>query len=153
MKFRMNNTAAAIVLTAAAITVPCTAWYVVGSRSAAMESKQFEKLTEYKAFRAASSLAERTAGRLEAIRDVESRRPVYQYEHIYHDPRSSCECASIKSSPLSRGPEDSFIQSHFQIQPGGLLTLPTLSGIEESGVDGSWIEKQWNTREVLGKVF
>ncbi len=151
MKLPVSTTTAAVVLTALAITVPCAAWFVAGSRSVQTEADQLIGLTSLKAAQTASSLAEGIAGRLGVILDVESRRPVYQYQHAYHDPNSTCECASITPSPLALGPQDGLIESHFQISPMGKLSIPTLGtpapGEEKKEED--WLRRQRELRTRL----
>ena len=114
----------ALVLTAAAVIIPCTIWYAAGSRAAEREARELERSAHQEALSVALRLSERLASRLEGIREAESRRPLYHYEHAYHDPGSTCECASLTLSPLAEGPGDPLIWAHFQIDPRG-LTLPS----------------------------
>ncbi len=151
MRIRPGVTALAVMLTAVAITVPCAAWYFAGSRSARLEAEQSVRLTRFKAMQTATSLAERIAGRLDVILDVESRRPVYQYHHAYHDPNSRCECQSLTLSPLAVGPEEEMVEAHFQIDPAGTLTMPTLAGARNGDAHhgDEWLERQGAIRERL----
>jgi signal transduction histidine kinase len=143
---------AALVLTAAAIAVPCTAWYVAGSRAAAREAADLERTARQGAMNTALRLAERLAGRLEAIRLAESSRPPYHYQHLYHDPTSTCACASVTPSPLADGPNDPLIWTHFQID--GIdgferVTLPTLHAEFAAQSDPLWTAEQVRIASVL----
>ena len=117
----------ALILTAVAVIIPCTIWYAAGSRAAEREGRELERSAHQEALSVALRLAERLASRLEGIREAESRRPIYHYEHAYHDPGSTCECASITLSPLAEGPGDPLIWAHFQIDPARGLSLPSAS--------------------------
>jgi signal transduction histidine kinase len=120
----------AAALTALAIVVPCTAWYVAGSRSAGREAESIRKRPVDEARRVSSALAQRLSGRLEGLRTEESQRPFYHYQSSYHDPTSSCQCSSITPSPLARGLRDPLVKTHFQIDPNRELTMPSLHGDE-----------------------
>jgi signal transduction histidine kinase len=122
--------ALALVLIAIAVVVPCTIWFVAGSRAADREAQELDRSARQEALGVALRLAERLASRLEGIREAESRRPIYHYEHEYHDPGSTCACASVTPSPLAQGPGDPLIWTHFQIDPARGLTLPNPGATE-----------------------
>jgi signal transduction histidine kinase len=144
----LSRTAAAVILTGLAVAVPAVAWYVAGSRAAVREAADIERSARDAARNEALRLAERLAGRLEAIRYAESRRPIYHYEHAYHDPTSTCECAALTPSPLAHGPNDPLIRAHFQIDAAGRLSVPTLPQPEAlgstpiPGADRAWAAEQ-----------
>ncbi len=146
----LSRTLLAAILTALAVAVPSAIWYVAGSRAAGREASELERAARESARYEALRLAERLAGRLEAIRYAESRRPAYQYEHVYHDPTSSCACASVTPSPLAHGPHDPLILAHFQIErneAGTRLTMPTVHGpgggvLLPPGTDRRWEAEQ-----------
>jgi signal transduction histidine kinase len=81
----------------------------------------------------ARALADRLLGRLEAIRDAESQRPVVQFQVHPPDELAECTCAIHDVSPLLTGPQDPFTEAYFEITPTGQLTLPILEAV--SGVD------------------
>jgi signal transduction histidine kinase len=120
----------AAVLTALAIIVPCTAWYVAGSRSAYREADSIRQRPLDEARQVSAALAQRLSGRLEGLRTEESQRPFYHYQGSYHDPTSSCQCSSITPSPLARGLADPLVKTHFQIDPNRDVTMPSLHGDE-----------------------
>jgi len=146
-----SRIAAAVILTALAVAVPATAWYVAGSRAAAREAADIERAARDTARNEALRLAERLAGRLEAIRYAESRRPIYHYEHAYHDPASTCECAALTPSPLAHGPNDPLIRAYFQLDARGRLSVPTVAttperapggGTPAAHADRAWADEQ-----------
>ncbi len=144
----VSRTALAIVLTTLAVAVPAIAWYIAGSGAAEREATETVRAAREAARNQALRLAERLAGRLEAIRYAESRRPVYHYEHTYHDPTSTCACASLTPSPLAHGPFDPFIQAHFQIDATARLSVPTVHAPAPGRItsvaraDRAWEEEQ-----------
>src|SRR5437867_1510378 len=127
MRIALNRTAAAFLLALAAVALPCGSWFVVGSREAAREAERLEEGPRRLADAAVRQLADRLAARLEALRDNEDKRPFYHYQGLYHDPKGAYEGTSVVPSPLLQGPDDPLIEAHFQIDPAGRLTLPTLN--------------------------
>lgn len=122
----MSRTGIAACLTAVTIGVPCSAWYVAGRESVARERERLVNVARLGAENVALGLAERIGGRLETLRETESRRPPYHYAPHYHDPTSDCACASTTPSPLLDGPVDPLVWTHLQVDADGHLTLPSL---------------------------
>jgi signal transduction histidine kinase len=110
----------------AAVTLPCAAWYVMGSRAVEQERREALAAAELEARRAAIRHAEGLSARLETIRSSESRRPFYEYRYRYPDLSQNCACAPIIDSPLARGPEDSILWTHFEIDRSTRISLPTI---------------------------
>lgn len=133
----------AALLTTAAVIVPCAAWYVAGSRAAEREADTLRDRPVEVGRKLAASLSARLGGRLEAIREAEEQRPHYHYQASYHDPQSTCHCASQTPSPLSAGLRDPLIEAHFQIDPYRDITLPTLHGDDwPLQVTRQWFDQQ-----------
>ena len=126
IKFLHSRTALALVLTIAALGVPCAAWYVAGMREVQRDAAQIEAGPSRFATATATQLARRLQERLGALLEAESSRPFYHYQSFYHDPKGVSEGASVVPSPLAQGPTDPIIRAYFQIDPGGKVTLPTL---------------------------
>ena len=82
-----RRTVVAIALALAAAIVPGPAWLVVGQDAAQEQAGVFEKRPPPRGEVVARTLADRMLGRLEAIRDAESQRPVVQFK--VHHPRIS----------------------------------------------------------------
>jgi signal transduction histidine kinase len=126
MKFWRSRTTLALVLTIAALVVPCAAWYIAGTREVQRDAAQIEAGPRRLAKDAAIQLAGRLQERLQALLEAESNRPYYHYQSFYHDPKGVSEGASVVPSPLAQGPTDPFIRTYFQINPVKRVTLPTL---------------------------
>ena len=133
MRFWHSRTALALVLTIAALVVPCVAWYIVGAREVQRSAVQIEYAPRRLASDVALQLTKRLQERLDALLEAESTRPFYHYQSLYHDPKGASEGASVVPSPLTQGPTDPFIRAYFQIDPAGRVTLPTLP---EANLDG-----------------
>lgn len=126
-RFQISRTGIAIVLVVVALGVPCAAWYVVGSREAEREAAQFEQESVKLARDTARQLADRVRVRLDALLGTEARRPFYHFQNLYHDPKGAAEGASVVQSPLAEGPTDPLIETYFQVNPQGELSLPTFN--------------------------
>jgi len=126
MKFWRSRTTLALVLTVAALVVPCGAWYIVGSREVQRTVDQYEAPLRQSATETARQLVQRLQDRLQTLLDSESSRPFYQYQSLYHDPRGASQGPSVTPSPLAQGPTDPLIRAYFQVDPAGHVTLPTL---------------------------
>ncbi len=135
MKFWRSRTTLALVLTIAALVVPCAAWYVAGMREVQRDAAQIESGPRRIATDTATHLARRLQERLDALLEAESNRPFYHYQSLYHDPKGASEGASVVPSPLAQGPTDPFIRAYFQIDPGGRVTLPTLPEGDLDAID------------------
>jgi signal transduction histidine kinase len=122
----MKRTVAAAALLAAAVILPCAAWYVVGTRALDREAQDLVTAPAMDAARTAARLAERTRERLLSVVRTETGRPWYQYRHAYPDLTENCECAGWIESPLARGPADPFILAHFELDSALRLSLPTV---------------------------
>jgi len=135
MKFWRSRTVLALVLTIAALVVPCVSWYIVGMREVRRNAAQIEAGPRRLATDTAIQLVGRLQERLDALLEAESNRPFYHYQSLYHDPKGASEGASVVPSPLAQGPTDPFIRAYFQVDPIGRVTLPTLPEGELDAVD------------------
>ncbi len=142
MRFWRSRTTLALVLTTAALVVPCGAWYIVGSREVQRTVDQIESPPRQFASGTALQLAQRVQERLQTLLESESNRPFYQYQSLYHDPRGASEGPSVTPSPLAQGPTDPLIRAYFQINPAGRVTLPTLSEANLEGENLSQLAAQ-----------
>jgi signal transduction histidine kinase len=122
----LGRTGVAAVLCGVALGLPCVAWWVSGSRAARLEAAEVARAPVAQARREAEHLAQSLALRLEALRQSESRRSLYDYQVREAD----ADCADgrlLVVSPLAEGPADPLIWAHFQVDEVGQLTLPTLT--------------------------
>ncbi len=137
MRSRLNRTTAAMLLTGLAVTVPCGAWFVVGSRETAREADRLAEQPVHEARAAAGRAAERLTARLESLVQVESRRPFDHYASASSPTAPKpCACAPDPISPLAQGLRDPLARAHFQIDAVGRLTLPTLDGATPAVANG-----------------
>ena len=130
---RRRRTLAAIILALAAVVVPVSAWLVVGQDAAQQHARELREEPRRRGEMVARTLADRLRGRLEAIRDAESQRPVAQFRVQSPEELADCECSIHDLSPLITGPQDPFVEAYFEIGPAGALSLPILESV--SGVD------------------
>jgi len=129
VNLRWNRTAIAAALTSVCVIVPCTAWYLAGSRATRQQASRLEDAPRQQAFQEASRLAQQIALRLEAMRQSESRRPFLDYlsDDRFQRLLEDCTYDAMLRSPLAEGPVDPLIWAHFQIDDVGVITMPTLS--------------------------
>jgi signal transduction histidine kinase len=102
-------------------------WFVTGWRGVRAEAARIEAAPADQASRRAALLATELGGRIEELRSAESQRPYYEYQNLYHDPRGASEGKSVVPSPLARGPSDVLVAAHFQIEPSGRVSIPTVN--------------------------
>jgi signal transduction histidine kinase len=122
-----RRTTLAAILIAVAVLLPTAAWYVTGSREAARRAATLQAQAERQRRDDVEREADRLGGRLESLRRQESDRPFYHYQTLYHDPRGAAKGLSVTPSPLASGMSDPLVWAHFQIDEGGLVTLPAVS--------------------------
>jgi signal transduction histidine kinase len=149
MRWPLGRVGTAGVLTAAAVVVPCAAWFVAGSHAASHEAQRIAAEPRAWAQKVAEAMAERMGARLETIRETESRRPFYHYRPLFHDPTSTCECASVTPSPLAAGPVDPLIWTHFEVDAKGALTLPSAHLAVYDDACRSWVD---DPSEILAQL-
>ena len=125
MNLRDKRATLAFALTALALTVPCVAWYLVGSREADRQAREFTGAARRAAHETAVRLATQLTQRLTALRDSEALRPFYHYQPFFHDPKGASEGASVVLSPLAMAPSDPLILVYFQADgASGRVSLP-----------------------------
>ena len=120
---------AAAVLVALAIAGLLGGWFATGWTSVNAEAARLAEQPEQDAARRAALLAGELGARIEELRAQESQRPYYEYQNLYHDPRGASEGKSVVPSPLARGPSDPLVAVHFQIAPGGAVSVPTVNEV------------------------
>jgi signal transduction histidine kinase len=144
--------AVVLVLTLAALAVPCGAWWVVGSRNANQEAQRLAEAPLQEAQATADDLARRLTARLEGLREAESTRPYQHYMHQYHGTDDDCACPVPVTSPLAAGQSHPLIAAHFQIDDLGHITLPTLGGTAGQEPHPGWLEEQHTLLELLASA-
>jgi len=147
-----KRTAVAFLLTAVAVAVPSGAWYFAARHQVEHEIFLREAGIYEAAAREGRKLAEGLAKRLEDLRGVESRRPFYHYQNLFHDPEAAAEGVSVAISPLAHGTADPLIEAHFQVDGEDRLSLPTVNEeFPELGAQGADPE-QCALFEKLGEI-
>ncbi|HEY6037419.1 MAG TPA: HAMP domain-containing sensor histidine kinase, partial [Kofleriaceae bacterium] len=56
----------------------------------------------------------------------EAKRPYFQYQNLFHDPRASAGW-SVTPSPLASGPDDPLVLGYFQIDANEHVTTPAIN--------------------------
>jgi len=120
-----RRTVVAGIVTALAISVPCIAWYVAGSRASRQEVERLLQEPKTDARLEAERLANQLQLRLESMRRSESRRSPYDYQNPEDSDPSDCTYEVTVTSSLAEGPADPLIWTHFQMDEVGQLTIPT----------------------------
>lgn len=152
------RTSLALLLTAAAVAVPCAAWYAVGWREANRQATEIEHAPQRLAREAALRLADRLRDRLDTLRENESKRPFYHYQNYYHDPRGAYEGVAVIPSPLSQGPLDPLIRTYFQLDASGRFALPQLNELAppeagQQATDTTELQDVRRQLEINGATF
>jgi signal transduction histidine kinase len=109
------------------VLLPTGAWYITGSREATRQAAALEAQARRQLRDDLEREAERLGNHLESLRAQESERPFFHYQTIYRDPRAAAEGLAVTTSPLISGGTDPLVWAHFQVDEGGLVTLPTVS--------------------------
>jgi len=105
----------------------CTAWYASAQRALAAELHERAQRALTASADRERAIAEDLARRLEELRRDESQRPYFHYQNLYHDPKGISEGLSVVPSPLASGSGNPLVAAHFQIEPRGRVTLPTIN--------------------------
>ena len=129
MRRHYPRTTIATLLTLTAIVLPCTAWYLAGVHSTREQAERIRGEPLQRASAQAARMAELVADRLKALRQSESRRPFHEYAPAGQLDFPGCEVPQLTASPLAQGPTDPLIWTHFQIDPVGELTIPSMSAM------------------------
>ncbi|MDX2021082.1 MAG: HAMP domain-containing sensor histidine kinase [Deltaproteobacteria bacterium] len=118
------GTAAAIALTAVAVTIPCAVWYWLGARQLDRVSDQLETGARRETQTTADQVATKMALQLEDLRKVESERSHLHYFPKYLTRGKHCGRLKIQSSPLATGDYPKAVKVYFQIDMNGDITAP-----------------------------
>lgn len=140
---RQRRAAVAITLALAAVIVPASAWLVVGQSAARSQAEVLREEPHRRGEAVARELADRLRGRLEAIRDAESQRPVSQFQVLAADDAAACDCSVHGLSPLLTGPQDPFAEGYFEITPQGNLSMPILESGPGFDPDPDRYQRAW----------
>ena len=145
-----TRTVTVAVLVTGALTAVLVAWFSAGWRAAGRERDALEARAEADAEDAAGEAAAAVVNRLEELRAVESQRPYFHYQNLFHDPRGASEGRSVVPSPLAGGPLDPLVALHFQFDGHGAISTP--SGNEEVPDNANPVEGDRALLAELSKV-
>jgi signal transduction histidine kinase len=121
------RTIAGVLLTIAALVALGAGWFVTGWRAVEREQAAVRAEPLVRARATATAMAAELGDRLENVRINESERPYYHYQNLFHDPRGAHQGQSVNPSPLVDRTGDPLIAVHFQIDPGGRVTVPPVN--------------------------
>ncbi len=88
------------------------------ARRRAEQERAFEKSADLAAGRIIRVLRDREA--------VESKRPFFEYQYVYADPRALASNVVVGCSPLAFIPSDPLISGHVELRADGAITTPLL---------------------------
>ena len=145
-----TRTVTVAVLVTGALTAVLVAWFSAGWRAAGRERDALEARAQADAEDAAGEAAAAVVNRLEELRAVESQRPYFHYQNLFHDPRGASEGRSVVPSPLAGGPLDPLVALHFQFDGHGAISTP--SGNEEVPDNANPVEGDRALLAELAKV-
>jgi len=98
-----------------------TGWGDVRARQAATEAAPVTAASAR-----AGELAQQLRGELDQLVAREAKRPYFQYQNLFHDPRASAGW-SVTPSPLASGPDDPLVLGYFQIDANEHVTTPAIN--------------------------
>ena len=122
-----RRTLVAALLVAGLVVALLGSWFASGWSAVRAEQAAVRAAPRIEAARTAGRLAVELDELLEALRAAEDERPYYHYQNLFHDPLVAAQGVAIAPSPLAAGPRSPLIATHFQIDPAGRVTLPTLN--------------------------
>ncbi len=146
---RRSRFVVAALLLVVGLLVPLAAWLVTGLSAVHKAQSALAARAEDARRLEARSLGGRVMVRLSALRDVETRRPYFHYQSLYHDPMGADLGASITPSPLAHGAADPLIASYFQVDASGALSVPTYNGEVDDLSHGETADAGHRLRDLL----
>lgn len=139
MRPSTRRLAVASVLTAAAVIVPCTAWYVAGSRDVLREGQRLERQATDRARQTANLLSMRAATMLENLREAEAGCSYLHYQHVTYGESVECDCPSLDPAGGPETETAELVLARYQFEGDGSVyhAMSCLAGaIEDTGVFG-----------------
>jgi len=109
-------------LTAAAVILPCAAWYLAGSSDVAREAARLERTAFDLADERADLLSMRTATGLENLRQAEAGCPYVHYQHSGDAGTIECDCPSLVPPHVSND-NANLLLARFQIDADNVLHI------------------------------
>jgi signal transduction histidine kinase len=116
----------ASLLLATALAALLIAWFVSGWADVRAQQREARAEPERTAEHRGAELAHELRAELGKLMTRELERPYFHYSNLFHDPRAGGNW-SVAPSPLSSGPADPLVLGHFQLDPVGRVTTPTIN--------------------------
>ncbi len=132
--FRGTNSTPALVLTAAAVLIPCAVWYALGSRHLDRVVVELQTGARREAATTAMQLSTKLALQLEDLRRAESDRTHLDYFPRYLWRGQRCGTLKVKTSALATGELPYAVLFYFQVDDEGVVTTP-LGDAELAGLE------------------
>ena len=117
-------------LVLALLAVPLGFVWVSGGAAAEAEAEKIRAAPGLGARAAAERIARRVGGELAALAEREGARPYYQWQGLIVDPRGAYEGEAVVPSPLSEGPTEPLVLTHFQLDAAGVVTSPEVNEVK-----------------------
>ncbi|MFO0748865.1 MAG: hypothetical protein U1F43_24850 [Myxococcota bacterium] len=106
---------------------PLVFGWVIGRDAALAEAEALRAAPRAAATQAGERIARRLSERLAGLVDRESARPFFHYQNFFVDPRGAYAGTAVVPSPLADAPGDPLIAGHFQVDPSGRVTMPSVA--------------------------
>ena len=119
----MSRTLRALILVAAAVAIPCGAWFVAADADLERRIAGIEEEPRTVARLTAQRAARSVRRQLDGLLEREAKRPFFHYQALFHDPRGVSQGLALTPSPLSDGPSDPLVRLYFQVDAEGAATL------------------------------
>jgi len=122
---RPGRVVIAAVLLAAALAGLLGVWFVSGWADVRARQHELATAPAHDATQLGDQVARDLRSELGRLVAREAARPYYHYGNLFHDPKAGG--SSVTPSPLAGGPGDPLVLGHFQIDPAGRVTTPTIN--------------------------
>lgn len=114
----------ASVLVAAAVAIPSSIWYYLGTRQIRGETEAWRQVALRAAAERSDDLATSLAVRLDEIRANESKRSYLDFWPQYLSRGETCEAYTVRRSQLATERPPPEVAAYFQIDGNGRITSP-----------------------------
>jgi signal transduction histidine kinase len=128
------------------------AWFVTGWSDVRARQAATETAPIAAASARAGELARQLRGELDQLVEREAKRPYFQYQNLFHDPRASAGW-SVTPSPLASGPDDPLVLGYFQIDSDEHVTTPAINDEFPQLSDLKHLVEQKAFRDQVAQLF
>ncbi|MEP6864374.1 MAG: histidine kinase dimerization/phospho-acceptor domain-containing protein, partial [Deltaproteobacteria bacterium] len=128
------------------------AWFLTGWSDVRARQATTETAPIAAASARAGELARQLRGELDRLVEREAKRPYFQYQNLFHDPRASAGW-SVTPSPLASGPDDPLVLGYFQIDSDEHVTTPAINDEFPQLSDLKHLVEQRAFRDQVAQLF